>query len=291
MWRKLVAFWLAAVAVLANPAFAVQQERVGLVLSGGGARGLAHVGVLHALEEMGIEVHAIAGTSMGAIVGALAASGRTANEVEWVARNTDWGYAFTDKSPRTAQPYVFRQLDADLASDYRLNLGTGGVVLPRGVLQGQHLTQILDNLFAAQEELHSFDELTIPFRAVAADLVTGNEVVLSAGRLSTAVRASMTIPGFIEPVEWQDMLLVDGGIVNNLPVSVVRSMNVDRLIVVDVGSPSRTAEEIENNVGVMDELSGHMLRGTSAQEHALMRHADVLVTPNLEGIANTSFAE
>src|SRR5699024_3772436 len=146
-------------------------------------------------------------------------------------------------------------------------------------------------LFAAQEELHSFDELTIPFRAVAADLVTGNEVVLSAGRLSTAVRASMTIPGFIEPVEWQDMLLVDGGIVNNLPVSVVRSMNVDRLIVVDVGSPSRTAEEIENIVGVMDQLSGHMVRGTSEKEKALMRHADVLVTPNLEGIANTSFAE
>lgn len=291
MWRKWVAFITMGAALLASTAVPAQQERVGLVLSGGGARGLAHVGVLHALEEMGIEVHAIAGTSMGAIVGALAASGRNAAEVEWVARNTDWGYAFTDKFPRTAQPYVFRQLDADLASDYRLNLGTGGVVLPRGVLQGQHLTQILDNLFAAQEELNSFDEMAIPYRAVAADLVTGKEVVLSSGRLSTAVRASMTIPGFIEPVEWQDMLLVDGGIVNNLPISVVQSMNVDRLIVVDVGSPSRTAEEIENIVGVMDQLSGHMVRGTSEKQKVLMHSKDVLVTPDLEGVSNMSFGQ
>src|SRR5699024_7027851 len=231
-------------------------ERVGLVLSGGGARGLAHVGVLHALEERNIQVDAVVGTSMGAIVGALYAAGRDASGVERVARTTDWAYAFTDRTPRTDTPYIFRQLDSGLAADYRISINQGRVVVPRGILQGLHLSQILDSLFVSYEETGNFDDLPIPYRAVAADLVTGEAVVLDPGRLSAAVRASMSIPGLMEPVEWQDKLLVDGGIANNMPVSVLQAVGFKRLIVVDVGSRLRNAEGIENLVAVMDHLSG-----------------------------------
>src|SRR5690625_1785229 len=126
-------------------------ERVGLVLSGGGARGLAHVGVLHALEERNIKVDAVVGTSMGAIVGALYAAGRDADGVEQVARTTDWAYAFNDKTPRINTPYIFRQLDSGLAADYRISINQGRVVVPRGILQGLHLSQILDSLFVPYE--------------------------------------------------------------------------------------------------------------------------------------------
>src|SRR5690606_11527628 len=231
-------------------------ERVGLVLSGGGARGFAHIGVLQALEENHIRVHAIAGTSMGAIVGGLYASGKNAAEVEQVARTTDWAYAFTDRSPRRDQPYIFRQLDAGLAADYRLNIRDGAIALPRGVIQGQHLTQILDQLFADIDRVTSFDRLAIPFRAGAADMVTAAQVAMTRDPVSTAVRASMSIPGLLEPVEWDGRLLVDGGIANNLPVDVARAMGVDRLIVVDVGTPARTADEIRSVVDVVDQLTG-----------------------------------
>lgn len=264
-------------------------DRIGLVLSGGGARGLAHVGVLHALEERNIQVAAIVGTSMGAIVGALYAGGRSALDVEQVARTTDWAYAFTDKTPRTDTPYIFRQLDSGLAADYRISINQGRVMVPRGILQGLHLNQLLDSLFAPYHETGRFDDLPIPYRAVAADLVTGNPVVLDHGRLSTAVRASMSIPGLMEPVEWNDKLLVDGGIANNMPVSVLQAMGLDRLIVVDVGSPLRDAENIQNLVDVMEQLSGLMVRGNTEDQAALVSANDVLISPELDTVANTSF--
>lgn len=266
-----------------------QPERIGLVLSGGGARGLAHVGVLQALEERNIKVDAIAGTSMGAIVGALYAAGRDALDVEQVARTTDWAYAFNDKTPRTDTPYIYRQLDSGLAADYRININQGRVVVPRGILQGLYLSQLLDSLFAPFDETGRFDDLPIPYRAVAADLVTGNPVVLDNGRLSTAVRASMSIPGLMEPVEWEDKLLVDGGIANNMPVSVLQEMGLDRLIVVDVGSPLRAAENIENLADVIEQLSGLMVRGNTEDQAALVTASDVLISPELDTVANTSF--
>ncbi len=264
-------------------------ERVGLVLSGGGARGLAHVGVLHALEERNIKVDAVVGTSMGAIVGALYAAGRDADGVEQVARTTDWAYAFNDKTPRINTPYIFRQLDSGLAADYRISINQGRVVVPRGILQGLHLSQILDSLFVPYEGVEHFDDLPIPYRAVAADLVTGDQVVLDKGRLSNAVRASMSIPGLMEPVEWEDKLLVDGGIANNMPVSVLQDIGFDRLIVVDVGSPLKDAENIKNLVDVMDQLSGLMVRGNTEEQAALAGPQDVVITPELHEIANTSF--
>ena len=255
-------------------------ERVGLVLSGGGARGLAHVGVIRALEEYGVQVDVIVGTSMGAIVGGLRASGLDAEALERVARGTDWALAFTDRSPRQDQPYIFRQLDAGLAADYRLHIARGRIVLPRSVLKGQHMTAMLDDLFVAVDRVDDFDALPIPFRAVAADLVSGEQVVLDRGRLSTAVRASMSIPGLLEPVEMEGRLLVDGGVVNNIPVDVARSLGATRLLVVDVGTPRRQLEDIQSLVDVMDQLTGLMVRGNSDEQLASLGEQDLLIRPN-----------
>ncbi|WP_162925789.1 patatin-like phospholipase family protein [Isoalcanivorax indicus] len=266
-------------------------ERVALVLSGGGARGLAHVGVMRALEEYGVQVDLIVGTSMGAIVGALRASGLDAEALERVARGTDWGLAFTDRSPRQDQPYIFRQLDAGLAADYRLHMARGRIVLPRSVLKGQHMTAMLDDLFVAVDRVDDFDALSIPFRAVAADLVSGEQVVLDGGRLSTAVRASMSIPGLLEPVDLDGRLLVDGGVVNNIPVDVARDLGATRLVVVDVGTPRRKREDIQSLVDVMDQLTGLMVRGNSDQQLASLAAHDLLIRPQLESVSNSSFGE
>lgn len=271
------------------PMLAPAQERIGLVLSGGGARGFAHIGVLQALEEYHIPVHAIAGTSMGAIVGGLYSAGKSASEIEQIARTTDWAYAFTDRSPRRDQPYIFRLLDTGLAVDYRLNIRDGGIALPRGLLQGQHLTQILDDLFADIDRVSDFDRLAIPFRAVAADLVSGDAVVIRQGRLSTAVRASMSIPGLLEPVEWEGRLLVDGGIANNVPVDVARQMGVDRLIVVDVGTPARPADEIRSVVDVVDQLTGLLVRGSSQRQLEALQEQDIVIRPQLDSVTNLRF--
>lgn len=266
-------------------------ERVGLVLSGGGARGLAHVGVIRALEEYGVQVDVIVGTSMGAIVGGLRASGLDAEALERVARGTDWALAFTDRSPRQDQPYIFRQLDAGLAADYRLHITRGRIVLPRSVLKGQHMTAMLDDLFVAVDRVDDFDALPIPFRAVAADLVSGEQVVLDRGRLSTAVRASMSIPGLLEPVEMEGRLLVDGGVVNNIPVDVARSLGATRLLVVDVGTPRRQLEDIQSLVDVMDQLTGLMVRGNSDAQLASLGEQDLLIRPQLDSVSNASFGE
>lgn len=264
-------------------------ERVGLVLSGGGARGLAHIGVLRALHEQGIEVHAIAGTSMGAIIGGLYASGHSAEQIEEISREMDWQYAFSDRSPRSHSLYEYRQLDAFSPVEYRLRLSRKGVELPRGVLQGQHLSQVLDELFAPALEVHDFDQLDIPFRAVASDLVTGEAVVLGHGNLSAAIRASMSIPALLEPVLMDERLLVDGGISDNIPVGALADKKLDRLIVVDVGTPRIERDNIKSVGKVVSQLSALLVRNNSDRQLESLDIQDVVITPDLVNLKNSDF--
>lgn len=265
-------------------------ERIGLVLSGGGARGLAHIGVLRALHEQGIEVHAIAGTSMGAIIGGLYASGHSAEQIEVISREMDWQYAFSDRSPRAHSLYEYRQLDAVSPVEYRLRVGRDGVTLPRGVLQGQHLSLVLDELFAPVLDVQDFDQLHVPFRAVAADLVTGEPVVIDHGSLSTAIRASMSIPGLLEPVLFEEKLLVDGGISDNIPVDALADQRLDRLIIVDVGSPRAEREDIHSITNVVGQLSALLVRNNSDRQLAAVAPGDVVITPDLTNLKNSDFA-
>ncbi len=274
---------------LSHTDIASAEQRTGLILSGGGARGLAHIGVLKALDEHGIHPKAVAGTSMGSIVGGLYATGYSIEQIEQIAIEMDWQEAFSDNSPRSHSLFVYRQLDAGAPVDYRLRINRNGIALPRAALQGQHLTLILDEIFSPARDITDFDQLKVPYRAVAADLVTGEQVVMKSGRLSSAIRASMSIPGLLEPMLLDDKLLVDGGIANNIPIDALDDQQLDRLVVVDVGSPRWEKEEI-NSIGlVLAQLSALMVRNNSDASLATLDETDIVITPDLEGISSSDF--
>ncbi len=268
-----------------------EHEKIGLVLSGGAARGLAHIGVLRALEENDIKVHAIAGTSFGAIIGGLYASGYKADEIEQIAKNLDWAYALSDEPKRSEYSYRRKQEDFNFLVKGRLTLKNGEVRFPTGLLQGQQLQLVLNKLFAHVATVNDFDNLAIPFRAVATDIATGSEVVLKQGNVARAVKASMTIPGLISPEDLGGRLLVDGGIANNIPISVVRDMGVDRIIAVDIGAPLYNKDELTSVFSVLDQLSNFLTRGNSSKQIELLGDKDLLISPKLEGISGADFSK
>ncbi|MGE0372592.1 MAG: patatin-like phospholipase family protein, partial [Gammaproteobacteria bacterium] len=265
--------------------------RVGLVLSGGGARGLAHVGVIRVLESQGIRPAVITGTSMGSVIGALYASGRTADEIERIARGMDWRQALSDASPRSHQPYTFRELEAGMTTDLRMSITRRGIAFPRGVVEGQHLYQLLGSLFEEHGRALSFSELPIRFAAVAADLETGDQVILDQGDVATAVRASMSIPGAIAPVERDGRMLVDGGIANNMPVDVAREMGADFIIAVDVTTPLRTRDELDSIFSVAGQITGLLVRRNTIEQGKGLHSGDVLIVPELQGYGSAAFEQ
>ena len=215
------------------PAARVQvRPRICLVLSGGGARGMAHIGVLKVLEELKIPIDCIAGTSMGAVVGGLYASGMTAAQIDATMRSVDWQEAFRDAPPRRELAFRRKQDDRNFLVRLPLGLKHGQILLPKGFIQGQKLQQTLRELTLPFSKETDFDRLPTPFRAVATDLVSGNAVLLDKGDLAMAMRASISAPGIFAPVETEERLLVDGGVAENLPIDVARQMHAghfDRL--------------------------------------------------------------
>jgi len=264
--------------------------RVGLVLSGGGARGLAHVGVLQALEELRVPVDAIAGTSMGAVVGGLYASGMTAAEIDELMRGLDWGAAFRDRPARNTLNFRRKQDDREFLVRFPLGIQGGSFKVPRGLIQGQRLTQILRVETMPVAAVEDFDELPTPFRAVAADLETGERVVLERGDLTAAMRASMSAPGVFAPVEIDGRLLVDGGIVENLPVDVAKAMGVDVVIAVDVGFQPVPRKELTSALSVSNQAITIMMLRETGRQRSLMSADDVLVLPDLGSLQSTDFA-
>ena len=191
--------------------------RIGLVLSGGGARGAAHIGVLKVLEELHIPIDAIAGTSMGAVVGGLYASGLSPREIERIMTSLNWQDAFRDRPPREDLTFRRKQEDQNFLVKFPLGIRGSKIQLPKGLIQGQKLNQTLRRLTLPVARITNFDELPTPFRAVATDLETGEAVIMDSGDLTSAMRASMSAPGVFSPVERDGRLLVDGGIAENLP--------------------------------------------------------------------------
>ena len=280
-----------AATVVAEPIAEQQRERVGLVLSGGAARGLAHIGVLKALEEQGVAIDAIAGTSMGAVVGGLYAAGYSVAELEELAISLDWQQALSDDPPREDVPFRRKQDDRDFLVKQKLSFRDDGTLgLPLGVLQGQNLAVLLEKLFARAGAVEDFDELPVPFRAVAADIATGESVVFSQGYLALAVRASMSIPALLTPVEVDGRLLVDGGISDNIPVDIARQMGVDRVIVVDIGSPLATTESLHTVFDILNQSVALLTRRNSEAQLATLTSSDILVQPELTGYGITDFA-
>ncbi len=272
-----------------EPAAQDARPRVGLVLSGGGARGLAHVGVLQALEELRVPVDAIAGTSMGAVVGGLYASGMTASEIDEMMRSMDWGAAFRDRPKRSTLNFRRKQDDREFLVRLPLGIQGGSIRVPRGLIQGQRLTQILRVETMPVAAVEDFDELPTPFRAVAADLETGERVVLERGDLTSAMRASMSAPGVFAPVEVDGRLLVDGGIVENLPVDVAKAMGVDIVIAVDVGFEPVERKELTSALAVSNQAITIMMLRETGRQRTLLSSEDILVLPDLGNLQSTEF--
>jgi NTE family protein len=263
--------------------------RIGLALSGGGARGIAHIGVLKVLEELRVPVHCITGTSMGSIVGASFAAGGTPAKLEELVLKTDWDNVFTDRPPR--QEIAQRRKTDDYKTLFAPEYGVkdGGLALPKGILSGIAIQSYFRGLTEAAVEVSDFQTLPIPFRAVAADIETGEAVVLDRGSISQAMRASMSVPGAMSPVEINSRLLVDGGIANNLPIDEARKLCADVIIAVDISTPPLKRNEITSALSVSAQLLNFLGKVTVEQQVKSLTDRDVLISPELGNISAGSF--
>ena len=282
---------LAAPAAAQDPAAeAAARPRVGLVLSGGGARGLAHVGVLKVLEEQRVPIDAIAGTSMGAVIGGLYASGMTSAEIEALVRTLNWNSAFRDRPPRSDLNFRRKQDDREYLVRFPLGVKSGDFRVPRGLIQGQRLTQILRRETVAVAGIDDFDRLPTRFRAIATDLETGERKVLARGDLAEALRASLSAPGVFAPVELEGRLLVDGGLVENLPVDIAKEMGVDVVIAVDVGFQPVGRRELNSALAVSNQMLTIMIQRETQRQRALLGTGDLLIEPPLGNLLSMDFS-
>jgi NTE family protein len=281
---------IAAPAAAEKETVAAGRPRIGLVLSGGGARGAAHVGVIRALEEMRIPIDAIAGTSMGAVVGGLYSAGLSGAEIEQVFVDLNWQEAIRDRAPRRDLAYRRKQDDRNILARGALGVNAEqGIVLPLGLVQGQKIMQVLRGATARVADVQDFDQLPTRFRALATDLETGEPVVLGQGDLVTVLRASMSAPGVLTPVEIDGRLLVDGGLVDNLPVELAQSMGVDRLIVVDVSFPLAKRQDFGSAFDITNQMIGIMVRRGTLESKQHMGSGDVLISPDLGAMTALDF--
>jgi NTE family protein len=265
------------------------RPRVCLVLSGGGARGIAHIGVLKVLEELKVPIDCIAGTSMGAVVGGLYASGMTASEIDATLRSLDWQDAFRDAPPRRDLAFRRKQDDRNFLVHLPLGLKHGHVLLPKGFIQGQQLQETLRQLTLPYTDSASFDRLPTPFRAVATDLETGDAVVLEKGDLAIAMRASISAPGLFAPVEYRGRLLVDGGVAENLPIDLARAMHADIIIVSDVSYPLQPRKQLDSALAISNQMLAILVRKDTDLQKATLGPQDILIEPALGLAASTDF--
>ena len=254
------------------------RPKIGLALSGGGARGVTHIGVLKALERMRIPIDYIAGTSIGSIVGGVYATGATTQDLEELVKTTDWAEVFSDLPPRDKLP--FREKDDDRRYIEALDLGidSKGLHITQGLVNGQKFLFIMENSTLKAATITNFDHLPIPFRCVATDIVTGEKFVFSRGSLPRAIRASMSLPGIFTPVREDGHVLVDGGIADNLPVDVVRAMGADVVIAVDIGTAPMDLDQINSPVAVFGQVINLLMQKEVEVQAA---NATVLLRPDL----------
>jgi NTE family protein len=265
------------------------RPKIALVLSGGGARGIAHVGVLKVLREQRVPIDLIVATSMGSIVGGAYAAGRTPEEMEALVYSADWASMFSDRPPR--QDLSFRRKEDDLRFIGKLELGIkrDGLVLPRGAFGAHNLEEFLRQVSRPASDARHLDQLPIQFRAVATDLVTGELVVLRDVTLPLAMRASMSIPGAFAPTNVDGRLLGDGGLTRNLPVEVALDMGADVIIAVNVGTPLLPREALSSAFGVAQQMINILTEQNVAISLKALRPGDVLISPDLSGVSFVDF--
>ncbi len=275
----------------AAPAEPKSRPKIGLVLSGGGARGLTHIGVLKVLREMRIPIDYIAATSMGAIVGGLFASGMSPDDMERHLGSLSWPTLLSDSSPR--QDLGFRRKDeaAQFPLAFEIGYRDGEFRAFKGALSGSNLSLFLHELTRGVDNLPTFDQLPIPYRAVATNMVDGGQVVFYRGKLYQAMRASMSVPGMFAPVEIDGKLLGDGGLVNNLPVDVVRAMGAEIVIAVNIGTPLMSRDQLSSVVGYAAQMVNILTEQNVRAQLAQLRPDDILISPDLGDLTFIDFAK
>jgi len=296
MRTRVMRWWnlplLAALLVAHQPVQAQDREqerpKIGLALGGGGAKGGAHVGVLKLLEELNIPVDYIAGTSIGGIVGGLYATGMTSDQLTDAIANIDWNEALRDKPPRRDLSFRKKEENARYLLDLELGIGRGGIKWPSGFISGQNLFFLLQSMTLNVADVTDFHRLPIPFECVATDVGSGEMVVLDSGYLATALRATMAIPGVFAPVAFEDKLLIDGGLVNNLPVDVVQKMGADIVIAIDLGE-DLSARQIGASMIQIYQQTMRML--TRPNVNSRLEMADLVINPGVAGFGTMAFGD
>ncbi len=268
-----------------------ERLRVGLVLGGGGARGAAHIGVLKELERLRIPIDAIAGTSMGAVVGGLYATGINAEELESLVSSLDWNAALSDTPEREDLSFRRKQDEREFPINFELGVRDAELILPKGVIQGQKLDLLLRELTLRASHITDFDDLPIPFRAIASDIVAGEAVVLASGDLTESIRASMSVPAVFAPARVDGRLLVDGGLIGNLPIDVMKAMGVDVVIAVDVEFPLYKSEELGSVLTISEQMLTILIRKETLRQIDTLNESDILIRPELGIYASTNFAD
>ena len=269
---------------------AAARPRIALVLSGGGARGFAHVGVLRALQEMRVPVDIVVGTSMGSVIGGAYAAGASLRDLEHMAATTDWDSVVADRPARDELHFRRRDEDILLPSRIEFGLGSKGVQGPPAAAGNAALEMVLERLLPAGTRNLPVSQLPLPFRSVASDLLTGQLVVLDNTPLFQTMRASLAVPGVFAPVRIKDHLVVDGGLVRNLPVDMARAMGADIVIAVNVGTPLAPEKDLGSALGVANQMLQILTEQNVQRSINELRKDDVLIAPQLDGITFLDFS-
>ena len=262
------------------------RPKIGLAFSGGGAKGLAHIGALKVFEEVGLPIDYIAGTSMGSVVSALYAIGYRADELEKLALTTDWADLLTDEVSRRYVAMEEKIWDGRYMGSFPIS--KKGVQLPSGLIAGQKISNFLSQLTWSVHHINDFKELPIPFTCVATDIGTGEAVPIDSGFLPDAIRASMAIPTVFTPIKLQDRLLVDGGLVRNLPAEDVKQMGADIIIGIDVSFTLLPLEDIISFLDIITQSLSFVEAQSREKQHKL---CNVLIQPDITGLTMFSFNE
>ena len=268
---------------------APQRPRIGLVLAGGGAKGGAHVGVLKVLEEMRVPVDCIAGTSMGALVGAGYASGLSAAEIEKFLVGVKWNSVIGSAGRRDLEPIEQKRNDVTYSNELEFGFRNGRIIVPGGIVDTARIENLLRAYVARARMEADFDRLPIPFRAVATDMLTGKMVVLASGDIATAMRASMAIPGAFAAVSLNGQVLADGGMVRNIPVDVARSLCADVVIVSNLTEPDIKEENLQSAVQLVTRSQDVMISANEQAQLATLTDRDVRIDTFMKDISTASF--
>jgi len=266
-----------------------QRPKVGLVLSGGGAMGIAHIGAIQELERLGIRPDLVVGTSMGSIVGGLYASGMNGKELERAVVTMDWDAIFDTATPRQGLTYRQKQQEAEFPVKPTFGVENGSPQAPAGLVSDANLLLQLRRLLGARAAVPTFDDLPIPFRAVATDIETGEKVVLDRGELAGAMRASMSVPGAFAPYKLNGKLLIDGGMADNVPIDVAREMGADIVIVVATQAELAKAVDIRSVPQVLGQTVTLLILANERQQLATVKPTDVLINVDTEGLGSADF--